>query len=279
MVLVTVTAKDNNNNSVVAKDKDDLVLRMWTNSDSSSDIVTSQHPLAVYVSVTRHGLVVPVTHATVTLTIHARLTTADNVSSVSVTSLPPIQLLDNGNGDPDMVANDGVYSRYVTRYPGVGRYTFTVTATSSIGGGEIVKEDDDMGDSYSPPANKSNLAVLSLATAVCCGSQVRLFSDLKTTVVTPFRRVLEGRAINLLAVPLAGERDRLSPSRIGDLRLRVLVESGSLSATWTAPGDDFDEGAVSGYRYSGFFKVVFKGIVSRRFNTNLRSAFPNSCFI
>ena len=255
MVLVTVTAKDNNNNSVVAKDKDDLVLRMWTNSDSSSDIVTSQHPLAVYVSVTRSGLVVPVTHATVTLTIHARLTTANNVSSVSVTSLPPIQLLDNGNGDPDMVANDGVYSRYVTRYPGVGRYTFTVTAT---GGGEIVQE-DDMGDSYSPPANKSNLAVLSLATAVCCGSQVRLFSDSKTTVVTPFRRVLEGRAINLLAVPLAGERDRLSPSRIGDLRLRVLVESGSLSATWTAPGDDFDEGAVSGYRSSGFLKGSLKG--------------------
>ena len=34
-----------------------------------------------------------------------------------------MDLLDNGNGDPDVQINDGVYSRYFTEFPaGEGRY-------------------------------------------------------------------------------------------------------------------------------------------------------------
>ena len=33
----------------------------------------------------------------------------------------PIRLHDRGSGDPDLVANDGVYSRYLTDYPHAGR--------------------------------------------------------------------------------------------------------------------------------------------------------------
>ena len=36
----------------------------------------------------------------------------------------PIRLHDRASGDPDLVANDGAYSRYLTDYPHGGRYRF-----------------------------------------------------------------------------------------------------------------------------------------------------------
>ena len=39
----------------------------------------------------------------------------------------PIPLYDRGDGDPDLVANDGIYSRYLVSYPVTGRYRFKVT--------------------------------------------------------------------------------------------------------------------------------------------------------
>ena len=40
----------------------------------------------------------------------------------------------------------------------------------------------------------------------------------------------------------------LVSGRITDLKV-LMLESGQLVATWTAPGDDYDAGSVSGYRF------------------------------
>jgi hypothetical protein len=254
VVFVTMNLKDGGGNKdvdITAKD-DQIVVRMWTNSDSSSDIVTAQHPLALFVSVTARGGVVSVTGALVTVTVQVRMTmAAENASSaaaVLVTTLPPLRLLDNGNADPDMLAGDGVYSRYMTRYPGVGRYTFMVTAIMKRGDDMHVKEEDEESKFYFPAVNQSDIGPPHIRTT-CCGSSVPVFGEhLPAVMRKPFRRVVEGSAINLLAVPAAGERDRMPPSRIGDLLVRVQAETGSLLAAWTAPGNNFDEGTVSGYR-------------------------------
>jgi hypothetical protein len=231
LVLVTKDGGATKNNAAAKNGgREDIQVRMWTNSDSSSDIVTAQHPLALYVSlVTRHTLV-PVTRATVIVSVRVR-TTERNASLIT---LPPIRLLDGGNGDPDLVGNDGVYSRYMTRYPAAGRYTFTVTAT------------DSGGDSETAVFARQSDGPLVAAAPPCCGSRVPTAAELVAT--GPFRIVMQGPAVNLLQVPLAGDQDRLPPARVGDLRVRIMPESSRVLAAWTAPGGDFDEGAVSGYR-------------------------------
>ena len=37
-----------------------------------------------------------------------------------------MRLMDNGNGDPDLMSGDGIYSRYLAVYPNAGRYEFSV---------------------------------------------------------------------------------------------------------------------------------------------------------
>ena len=53
--------------------------------------------------------------------------------SSSEVNLEPIELWDNGNGNPDLMAGDGIYSRYLTQYPGKGRYSFQAYADDNDG--------------------------------------------------------------------------------------------------------------------------------------------------
>ena len=90
---------------------------MWTSSESSSDIATNENPLKLFVQVTRGSS--PVLQARVKVMVRIHL-----FNGSTEVNLEPIELLDNGNGNPDLMAGDGVYSRYLTKYPGAGRYTF-----------------------------------------------------------------------------------------------------------------------------------------------------------
>ena len=46
----------------------------------------------------------------------------------------------------------------------------------------------------------------------------------------------------------------MPPSKVGDLRIRALEDGHTFLAVWTAPGDDYDHGAVSGYRFVRILK-------------------------
>ena len=63
-----------------------------------------------------------------------------------------------------------------------------------------------------------------------------------------FRRRQSGPVVHLVSVPDA-HTDRMPPARIADLRMNVDGEQQVLDVSWTAPGDDFDSGSVSGYQF------------------------------
>ena len=63
-----------------------------------------------------------------------------------------------------------------------------------------------------------------------------------------FTRTSKGPVIHLLSVP-PSDVDLMPPAPIRDLKIQVQPKSGQLVASWTAPGDDFDVGTVTGYRF------------------------------
>ena len=199
---------------------DDIAIKFWTSSDSSSDIVTSQHPLVLYASVSRGQA--PILNASVLVSVKVM------TENSTVLSLPPFQLSDNGNGDPDLQRGDGVYSRYMTEYPAIGRYTFTITASDNSGEAVFFIGSENM-------------------TERCCGSFLEFKAE-ELEKTGAFSRQFSVPAINLIQVPHSNE-DRMPPAKIGDLKVEILADSEAIVAMWTAPGDDFDTGSVSGYRF------------------------------
>ena len=80
----------------------------------------------------------------------------------------------------------------------------------------------------------------------CCGSQIE--TQVEDRIPTgAFLRHAEGPVIHLVSVP-PSDVDLMPPAAIRDLKIKVLPKSGQLVASWTAPGDDFDVGTVTGYR-------------------------------
>ncbi len=69
--------------------EDDILLDVWTNSDSPSDLVTSQHPLAVYAQIIKGSS--PVLKADVKVEISVKMPNGTTNPIV-------VDLYDNGNG-------------------------------------------------------------------------------------------------------------------------------------------------------------------------------------
>ena len=194
---------------------EDLSLEVWSSSEQSTDIVTPHHPLVLYVRVGRGGR--PVLAAQVTL--QGRLV----ISNGTVVELGTMVLGDGGEGGPDLMAEDGVYSGTWREYPGPGRYTFTAVAE---GRGQAV---------VALPSQERD-------PSLCCGRTSGL-AEGEVERLGQWRR--EGRlplSINLLEVPGPGVVLGAGPARIVDLEAR-LVEGG-VELGWTSPG----EGRVAGYR-------------------------------
>ena len=142
--------------------------------------------------------------------------------------------------DPDIVSGDGVYSRHLIRRQhqpsssGGGRYSFRITA------------DDNEGRAFVATNAENNSGGNSRQ---CCGSAVSLNPE-QTEKTGTFRRSVKGPTVNLAAASEDDQgKDRIPPSRIGDLKVTVLPGSNNLLATWTAPGGDFDRGQVAAYRF------------------------------
>ena len=206
------------------------------------DLVTGLHPVTVYARVTKGGR--PVHDANAQLVILVAGQDGSEEGSLRM------DLLDNGNGDPDLTQGDGVYSRYVTRYLTPGRYRFRVEVQDNEGAAFTAN-----------PFSMANMASAILSNdlqggldskalpdqlmAPCCGSVVRV-EERDREPTEAFTRVGWGPVIHLFSVPDPGT-DLMPPGRITDLKV-LMLESGQLVATWTAPGDDYDAGSVSGYR-------------------------------
>lgn len=170
-------------------------------------------------------------------------------------------LLDNGQG-ADTQAGDGVYSRYMTKYYGTGRYSVKAQVTD---GGQAVINRGFLTATSQRRRRRSPAFYGDLERPdYCCGSVIPLDRD--TAVNTgSFNRVAVAGSIKVAEVSTpekvpdmpegspAPPQDLMPPSEVRDLRVSLTdpstshLSSHNISLSWTATGDDLDSGIASGY--------------------------------
>ncbi|XP_017651902.1 calcium-activated chloride channel regulator 2 isoform X3 [Nannospalax galili] len=180
------------------------------------------HPVTIYANV-RKGLN-PILNATVMATIETE--TGDPIM---------LKLLDNGAG-ADVIKNDGVYSRYFFSFAVSGRYSLTVhvhhspsisTLAHSVPGSHAmyvpgyIANDNIQMNAPKTPGHKSEEEQWGLS------------------------RVSSGGSFSVLQVPTGPHPDMFPPCKIIDLEAVKMKDEVILS--WTAPGEDFDQGQATSY--------------------------------
>lgn len=132
------------------------------------------------------------------------------------------ELLDTGNGDPDVTKGDGVYTRYWTAAAaGPGAYTFEVTATDN--------------------GNTAYCALEGPGEEPCCGSKT---PTTKVEPLQPFQRVPPPVTVQVSAED-ALSAIQITAGRIGDLRSHVFGQEKRVRLTWSSP----DMAGISASRY------------------------------
>ncbi|XP_064111085.1 calcium-activated chloride channel regulator 2-like [Macrobrachium nipponense] len=201
-------------------------LKVWTNGPHAIVNMTDPSiPVIVYAEVKDGNI--PILNAKVT----ARLKRLGNDVSGSSYNSIPFDLYDSGFGDPDITADDGVYSRYIpTMYGGAGYYQLTVTA------------DDNNGYAQSPVNNAFMHHRRADQEVKCCGSRIRYEH---TKRVAPFQRSVVYGVLDVLSINPGN--DIVPPNRILDLQAQVNATSQEVTLQWTSPGDDYDWGQAQRY--------------------------------
>ncbi|XP_055858011.1 calcium-activated chloride channel regulator 4-like [Episyrphus balteatus] len=146
------------------------------------------------------------------------------------------KLLDTGSGDPDIIKDDGIYSRYVNINTGPGMYKFEIFV------------DDNGNTAYSL---QDNAAVQNIP---CCGSSI---PTKQTRQTVPFQRYLTPLSFHLTREDI-DSMIYIPLGRIGDLIITYLDE-GKVRLTWTTP----DMGGESVARYEIKFAFTMEDIVDR----------------
>ncbi|GBM38617.1 Calcium-activated chloride channel regulator 1 [Araneus ventricosus] len=131
------------------------------------------------------------------------------ISGPGLKSPVSIELRDNGNGDPDTKAGDGIYSRYFTEFSEKGIYTVTVSAEMSM---------SDVNSFFA--------------------ENLKQESNLVQSKTIGFFYVSD-------PVPVL---DKLPPNRVADLSVESINhEDRTAVLRWTAPGGNYDSGKATAY--------------------------------
>ncbi|XP_045403559.1 calcium-activated chloride channel regulator 2 [Lemur catta] len=181
------------------------------------------HPVMIYANV-RKGLY-PILNATVTATIEPE--TGDPVT---------LKLLDDGAG-ADVIKNDGIYSRYFFSFAVNGRYSLKVHANHSPSIRTLVHSIPGSHAMYVPGyiAN-GNIQMNAPRKSVGRSEEEQKWG---------FSRVSSGGSFSVLGVPTGLHTDVFPPCKIIDLEAIKAEEE--LTLSWTAPGEDFDQGQATSY--------------------------------
>ncbi|XP_069334261.1 calcium-activated chloride channel regulator 2 [Eulemur rufifrons] len=181
------------------------------------------HPVMIYANV-RKGLY-PILNATVTATIEPE--TGDPVT---------LRLLDDGAG-ADVIKNDGIYSRYFFSFAVNGRYSLKVHANHSPSIRTLVHSIPGSHAMYVPGyiAN-GNIQMNAPRKSVGRSEEEQKWG---------FSRVSSGGSFSVLGVPTGLHTDVFPPCKIIDLEAIQVEEE--LTLSWTAPGEDFDQGQATSY--------------------------------
>ncbi|XP_042884903.1 calcium-activated chloride channel regulator 1-like [Penaeus japonicus] len=226
-ISVTVAAKARTPST------DPIHTKAWASAGSGS-VNAATNPVIIYAEVKQGNS--PVVGARVKALIS---------ETSSTSAAEELELYDNGNAG-DSQAGDGIYSRYLTKYSSTGRYS--VKAQVWNDGSALINNGftTSRRKKRSHPAARNRRSVSAHPldkTPYCCGSVVPL--DLATATPTGnFTRVAPGGSFQVTTIPPASA-DTFGPARVTDLRMAI--ENGNLTLTWTATGDDIDSGVVSGY--------------------------------
>ncbi|XP_053448780.1 calcium-activated chloride channel regulator 2 [Nycticebus coucang] len=180
------------------------------------------HPVMIYASV-RKGFY-PIRNATVTATVEPE--TGDAVT---------MRLLDDGAG-ADVIKNDGIYSRYFFSFAVNGRYNLkvhvscspSVSTQASIPGSHAM---------YVPGyVTNGNIQMNTPRKSVGRNEEEQKWG---------FSRISSGGSFAVMGVPTGSHPDVFPPCKIIDLEAVKVEEQVTLS--WTAPGEDFDQGQATSY--------------------------------
>nr|XP_014686605.2 calcium-activated chloride channel regulator 2 isoform X1 [Equus asinus] len=181
------------------------------------------HPMMIYANV-RKGFY-PILNATVTATIEPE--TGDPVM---------LKLFDDGAG-ADVIKNDGIYSRYFFSFAVNGRYSLKVHVRHSPSMSALTHSVPGSHAMYVPGyiAN-GNIQMNAPRTSVGRSEEEQKWG---------FSRISSGGSFSVLGVPAGPHADVFPPCKIIDLEA-VKVED-QVTLSWTAPGEDFDEGQANSY--------------------------------
>ncbi|XP_072178776.1 calcium-activated chloride channel regulator 1-like [Diadema setosum] len=157
-----------------------------------------------------------------------------------------ISLLDNGSGS-DLMRADGVFSAYFLQFTSNGRYNVKV----NVVGHESAETEDTIGIAK------------------------RDITEEEEKAVPSFMRTASGGLFEVKNFQSTAS-DGIAPSRIHDLAYTSFSYANStISLTWTAVGDDLDQGTASSYelRYTTTFSVIQNNF------TMAQSVFENQTII
>ncbi|OCT85209.1 hypothetical protein XELAEV_18023373mg [Xenopus laevis] len=223
---------------VTSRAADENVPPITVNAHMNRNANNFPEPMVVYASVNQ-GLL-PVVGANVTAII-------EPINGNSVT----LELWDNGAG-PDVLKNDGIYSRYYTEFKGNGRHGLKVRVENSKKKSRLAL-----------PRSRALYIPGYLENGAVTMNPSRPVINDEDLNVGQFSRTASGGSFIVNNVPTGPQPDLYKPEKVTDLEAKI--EENTIVLTWTATGDDLDQGTVSGY--------------DLRMNTNpsdLRNSFDNS---
>ncbi|XP_063848603.1 uncharacterized protein LOC135093337 isoform X1 [Scylla paramamosain] len=198
-----------------------VTVTLHTSNSAHRPLEPNSPPLVVWARVTHGGQ--PVVGARVLLRV-SRLSEGGAADTT-------VELLDNGNAEPDVRAQDGVYTRYLTWLPGEGRYALTALATDHQG----------------------------------VASVLRLRRRDGRLVPISAGQFVKSSGTVALTVARVTSADLVPPSRITDLAVTPLHGT-FVNLTWSAPGGDLDQG--SAWQYELKMYTEHDALSEHRFNTS-----------
>ncbi|XP_065410260.1 calcium-activated chloride channel regulator 1-like isoform X2 [Chrysemys picta bellii] len=188
----------------------------------NKDTNNFSNPMVIYAEVSQGFL--PVLGATVMATVEQ-----ETGSAVE------LRLLDDGSG-ADIMKNDGIYSKYFTSFKGNGRYNLKVHIQ---GRNQTVRLGHRQSRALYVPGYIENGDIKMNA------PRPEVSDDEIQAKLGSFNRVASGGSFVVKNVPSGGTTDVFPPCKIVDLEAQY--EEDKIHLSWTAPGNDLDEGQAERY--------------------------------
>eukprot|EP00095_Tigriopus_kingsejongensis_P007258 maker-scaffold286_size222086-snap-gene-1.22 protein:Tk07258 transcript:maker-scaffold286_size222086-snap-gene-1.22-mRNA-1 annotation:"hypothetical protein DAPPUDRAFT_255495" len=149
-----------------------------------------------------------------------------------------IDLLDNGRG-ADLVANDGLYSRYFARFDGDDRYLIRC----QVKGDESTGVNGGFTTSKKSSTDKAYPVQPGLAAPICCGSDT-LKPNSKIEPTGAFERRSAGGSMK---VTNTAQMADAPPIPVRDLQATYSLDNDTIFMSFSAPGNIWDDGQAKAY--------------------------------